>query len=131
VSRNEDSIKDYSSSVIRTSELGSLRTLLAGGTAGILNWVVATPPDVLKSRFQTGLYFSFIQIDVDFLVFVAPAGKYSGVADVLRELIRTEGIGALYKGIVPVMLRAFPANAACFLGYELTLKFLNYLLPNW
>lgn len=44
--------------VIRTSELSSLRTLLAGGTAGILNWVVATPPDVLKSRFQTGSYLS-------------------------------------------------------------------------
>jgi solute carrier family 25 carnitine/acylcarnitine transporter 20/29 len=96
------------------SELSAWRTLFAGGMAGIANWVVAIPPDVLKSRFQT-----------------APSGKYSGVADVFRELIRTEGIGSLYKGIVPVMLRAFPANAACFLGYELTIKFLNYLWPNW
>ena len=61
---------------------------------------------------------------------IAPAGKYSGVADVLRELIRTEGIGSLYKGVVPVMLRAFPANAACFLGYEMTIKFLNYIWPD-
>jgi len=97
-----------------TSDLSALKTLFAGGMAGIANWVVAIPPDVLKSRFQT-----------------APAGKYSGVGDVLRELIRTEGIRSLYKGIVPVMLRAFPANAACFLGYELTIKFLNYLWPNW
>lgn len=97
-----------------TSELGPLKTLFAGGMAGIFNWVVAIPPDVLKSRFQT-----------------APTGKYTGAADVLRELIRTEGIGALYKGIVPVMLRAFPANAACFLGYEFTMKFLDYLWPNW
>lgn len=48
----------------------------------------------------------------------------------LRELIRTEGIGSLYKGVVPVMLRAFPANAACFLGYEMTMKFLNYIWPD-
>ncbi|CAF2579451.1 unnamed protein product [Rotaria sp. Silwood2] len=96
------------------SELSALKTLFAGGMAGIANWVVAIPPDVLKSRFQT-----------------APAGKYSGVADVLRELIRTEGIRSLYKGIVPVMLRAFPANAACFLGYELTIKFLDYIWPHW
>lgn len=97
-----------------TSDLGPLRTLLAGGTAGICNWIVATPPDVLKSRFQT-----------------APAGKYSGIGDVLRELLRTEGPRALYKGIVPVMLRAFPANAACFLGYEVTMKFLDRIFPNW
>ena len=37
-----------------TSELSALKTLFAGGMAGIANWVVAIPPDVLKSRFQTG-----------------------------------------------------------------------------
>jgi hypothetical protein len=35
--------------------LSAWRTLFAGGMAGIANWVVAIPPDVLKSRFQTGL----------------------------------------------------------------------------
>ena len=30
--------------------------------------------------------------------------------------MRTEGPRALYKGFSAVMLRAFPANAACFLG---------------
>lgn len=42
----------------------------------------------------------------------APEGKYpNGFRDVLRELIREEGIGSLYKGFNAVMLRAFPANA--------------------
>uniref|UniRef100_A0A4W3K3S3 Mitochondrial carnitine/acylcarnitine carrier protein n=1 Tax=Callorhinchus milii TaxID=7868 RepID=A0A4W3K3S3_CALMI len=69
--------------------------LFAGGVAGILNWTVAIPPDVLKSRFQT-----------------APEGMYpNGFRDVLRELVREEGIVSLYKGFTPVMLRAFPANA--------------------
>lgn len=31
-----------------------LVTIPAGGMAGILNWVVAMPADVLKSRLQTG-----------------------------------------------------------------------------
>jgi hypothetical protein len=30
------------------------RTLFAGGMAGVFNWMVAIPPDVLKSRYQTG-----------------------------------------------------------------------------
>ncbi|KAG9483433.1 hypothetical protein GDO78_009382, partial [Eleutherodactylus coqui] len=96
------------------SELSVPRILFAGGMAGIFNWAVAIPPDVLKSRFQT-----------------APAGKYpNGFRDVLRELIREEGIGSLYKGFTPVMLRAFPANAACFLGFEVAMKFLNWIAPN-
>uniref|UniRef100_A0A3Q2DY20 Solute carrier family 25 member 20 n=1 Tax=Cyprinodon variegatus TaxID=28743 RepID=A0A3Q2DY20_CYPVA len=96
------------------SELSIPSVLFAGGMAGIFNWAVAIPPDVLKSRFQT-----------------APEGKYpNGFRDVLRELIREEGITSLYKGFNAVMLRAFPANAACFLGFELAMKFLNWLAPN-
>ncbi|XP_060750793.1 mitochondrial carnitine/acylcarnitine carrier protein isoform X2 [Tachysurus vachellii] len=94
--------------------LSTLRILLAGGTAGIVNWAVALPPDVLKSKFQT-----------------AADGRYSGLADVLRTLLREEGARALYKGLSAVMLRAFPANAACFLGFEVALKSLNWLIPTW
>ncbi|XP_003341753.1 mitochondrial carnitine/acylcarnitine carrier protein isoform X1 [Monodelphis domestica] len=96
------------------NELSVPQILFAGGAAGIFNWVVAIPPDVLKSRFQT-----------------APPGKYpNGFQDVLRELIREEGITSLYKGFTAVMIRAFPANAACFLGFEVALKFLNWIAPN-
>ncbi|CAH8609844.1 unnamed protein product [Dicrocoelium dendriticum] len=31
------------------------KTLFAGGMAGVFNWLVAIPPDVLKSRYQSGL----------------------------------------------------------------------------
>lgn len=84
--------------------------LTAGGIAGIINWVVAIPPDVLKSRFQT-----------------APEGMYSGLYDVYKDLMAKEGFGALYKGVGPAMLRAFPANAACFFGMEVATTMLSYL----
>ncbi|CAL8402318.1 unnamed protein product [Arctogadus glacialis] len=96
------------------NELSIPSILFAGGMAGVFNWAVAIPADVLKSRYQT-----------------AAEGMYPhGVRDVLRELIREEGIGSLYKGFTAVMLRAFPANAACFLGFEFAMKFLNWLAPN-
>ena len=42
----------------------------------------------------------------------APEGKYAnGIRSVFVELMREEGLVALYKGVTPVMLRAFPANA--------------------
>ncbi|CAJ0579800.1 unnamed protein product, partial [Mesorhabditis spiculigera] len=79
--------------------------LLAGGLAGIANWSVCIPADVLKSRLQT-----------------APEGKYpDGIRGVFKEVMREEGPKGLFKGFTPVMLRAFPANAACFFGLELTL----------
>lgn len=43
----------------KTENLNPLTTLVAGGLAGIANWSICIPPDVLKSRLQT-----------------APEGKY-------------------------------------------------------
>lgn len=88
-------------------------TLFAGGMAGIFNWSVAIPMDVVKSRLQA-----------------APEGKYKGAADVLTQLLKNEGFGALWKGAVPILLRSFPANAACFLGYEAAMYGLNQVAPN-
>ena len=36
------------------------------------------------------------------------------------------GIGALYKGLLPTVIRAFLANAALFVTYEYTSDFLKY-----
>ncbi|XP_056100815.1 mitochondrial carnitine/acylcarnitine carrier protein [Rhinichthys klamathensis goyatoka] len=94
--------------------LSTARVLLAGGVAGTVNWLIALPADVLKSNYQT-----------------AADGRYQGLGDVLRTLLRDEGARALYKGLSAVMLRAFPANAACFLGFEVSLKCLNYIAPDW
>ncbi|XP_014488427.1 PREDICTED: mitochondrial carnitine/acylcarnitine carrier protein [Dinoponera quadriceps] len=94
-------------------KLSLLATIAAGGFAGIANWLVGMPPDILKSRLQT-----------------APEGTYKrGVREVFVELMKNEGPTALYKGVVPVMLRAFPANAACFMGFEVAMKFLNWVVP--
>lgn len=37
-----------------TRDAPILGTICAGGAAGIANWLVGMPPDVLKSRLQTG-----------------------------------------------------------------------------
>lgn len=80
-------------------QLSPVAVLCAGGAAGMANWIVSIPADVLKSRYQS-----------------APAGKYASLLDVYKHLMRTEGPGALFAGIRPALIRAFPANAACFMG---------------
>ncbi|KAF7784630.1 hypothetical protein Agabi119p4_795 [Agaricus bisporus var. burnettii] len=82
--------------------------ILAGGTAGVAMWAIAIPPDVLKSRLQS-----------------APNGTYSGFLDCARKTIAADGVGALWKGFGPAMARAFPANAATFLGVEASRKLMD------
>lgn len=83
------------------SELNLGAIIVAGGTAGVAMWSIAIPPDVLKSRLQS-----------------APSGTYTGFLDCARKTIAVDGVGALWKGFGPAMARAFPANAATFLGVE-------------
>ena len=50
-------------------------------------------------------------------VCAAADGRYRGLVDVLRELLKEEGPRALYKGFNAVFLRAFPANAVNIIYY--------------
>ncbi|KAJ3285219.1 carnitine transporter [Borealophlyctis nickersoniae] len=84
--------------------------LFAGGMAGVAMWSIAIPPDVIKSRIQT-----------------APKGTYSGFMDCGLKIVRNEGPGALFKGLGPALLRAFPANAAGFLGRAASLEVMHRL----
>ena len=96
-----------------SKELNVWETLFAGGMSGVLGWVVMLPPDTIKSRIQS-----------------AEPGTYKGMVDCFGQLVKNEGYAALYKGAGPVFLRAFPANAACFLGYEYGMKILNKLVKD-
>ena len=78
---------------------------------------------MLKNNWQNSVkaYFGYLILCVQSvttpLVYLqAPAGTYSGMYDVYKHLMKTEGITALYKGFTPVMLRAFPANAVSTLN---------------
>lgn len=90
-----------------------LGTVFAGGFAGSMYWLIGMPADVLKTRYQT-----------------APTGTYTGVRDVFRKLMATEGVKGLYHGLTPVLVRAFPVNALTFVGFEIGLKLCNWLIPD-
>lgn len=74
-------------------------TLLAGGCAGVGGWAVAIPMDTIKNRHQASIekHHTFVTI---------------------KQLIREEGFYGLFRGGGTVIIRAFPTNAAAFLGYE-------------
>ena len=73
------------------SARGISATLFSGGMAGVAMWSIAIPPDVIKSRIQA-----------------APKGTYSGFLDCAAKIVRQEGPFAMFKGLAPALLRAFP-----------------------
>jgi len=91
-----------------SADLNLSAVMIAGGTAGIAMWSLVIPPDVIKSRIQS-----------------APEGTYSGMLDCARKIIARDGARVLWKGLGPAMARAFPANAATFLGVEASRKLMD------
>ncbi|XP_074460389.1 solute carrier family 25 member 48 isoform X3 [Larus michahellis] len=80
---------------------------LAGGVAGAISWVTATPMDVVKSRLQAdGVHLN----------------KYKGTLDCILQSYRNEGLKVFFRGVTVNAVRGFPTSSAMFLGYELSLK---------
>ncbi|XP_011097444.1 mitochondrial carnitine/acylcarnitine carrier-like protein [Sesamum indicum] len=100
-----EALKQYLAGGQDTSSLGRGSLILAGGLAGASFWVSVYPTDVVKSVLQIDDYKN---------------PKFSGSMDAFRKILKTEGVKGLYKGFGPAMARSVPANAACFLAYEVT-----------
>ncbi len=91
-----------------------LNYFMSGGLAGVCGWTMAMPFDVPKTN---------VQARYDTKVF----GSYFPE---LIKIARERGISGLYSGLLPTVVRAFPANAALFLGVESTKKvFDKFLWP--
>ncbi|XP_058747690.1 mitochondrial carnitine/acylcarnitine carrier-like protein [Vicia villosa] len=88
-----------------TSGLSRGSLIVAGGLAGGSFWFLVYPTDVIKSVLQVDDHKN---------------PKFSGSLDAFRKIKSSEGFKGLYKGFGPAMGRSIPANAACFLAYEMT-----------
>jgi solute carrier family 25 carnitine/acylcarnitine transporter 20/29 len=84
-----------------------LATLAGGACAGMANWIVSLPADVVKTRWQS-----------------AADGRYRGLLDVVRHILHESGPSAFFRGIKPVLIRAAPTTATSFLGVELSRRVL-------
>lgn len=94
--------------VHQITELGPLATAIAGGTAGVAQWVPTYALDVIKSR-----------------VSAAEPGTYRGFLHCAQSIYKQEGMGVFFRGLNAAVIRAFPLHGAVFLGYELSMKFMK------
>ncbi|KAJ2233067.1 Mitochondrial carrier protein ymc2 [Coemansia sp. RSA 485] len=94
------------------SELSSGLVCLFGAAAGFAMWLTSYPIDVIKSKMQTD-------------GFAGSARKYSGTVDCAKQVMAQEGFKGFFRGITPCLLRAAPANAATFIGFEMAMRVLG------
>ncbi|KAK1261584.1 Mitochondrial carnitine/acylcarnitine carrier-like protein [Acorus gramineus] len=100
-----EALKQYFAGGKDTSGLGTGPLIVAGGLAGAAFWVSVYPTDVVKS---------VIQVDDH------QNPRFSGSVDAFRKILASEGVRGLYRGFGPAMARSVPANAVCFVAYEVT-----------
>eukprot|EP01125_Pyxidicula_operculata_P009389 TRINITY_DN3091_c0_g1_i2.p1 TRINITY_DN3091_c0_g1~~TRINITY_DN3091_c0_g1_i2.p1 ORF type:complete len:299 (+),score=57.22 TRINITY_DN3091_c0_g1_i2:109-1005(+) len=83
--------------------LSPLAQFMTGGVAGTICWGICYPADVIKTRMQS-------------------SNRFNGLSDCVRTILRTEGVGSFWHGVVPCLLRAFPVNATIFFVYEFIIR---------
>uniref|UniRef100_A0A1I7XZL6 Mitochondrial ornithine transporter 1 n=1 Tax=Steinernema glaseri TaxID=37863 RepID=A0A1I7XZL6_9BILA len=88
--------------------IGLLPTAVSGAVGGMALWTSIFPADVIKSRMQVTGEGSFLSI--------------------LKDMIKKEGLTALYKGLTPTLIRTCSASSCLFITYEETKKILHKLL---
>lgn len=82
---------------------------LSGGLGSLAFWGAAAPADNIKNRIMG-------------LPLEAPRASPVKLA---RHVYATEGLIGFYRGFVPCILRAFPANACALFAYEGILRALG------
>ena len=90
------------------ADLGTPSVFFAGGLAGCIGWSVVLPVDVAKTRLQAG-------------------AAQGSTLMLMLQIVRTEGMSALFTGWSAAVCRAFPANAGLFAGIELMTRLLKDL----
>lgn len=95
---------------------GSLGTGATNFTAGLLSGLteavlIVTPADVCKIRMQSQRHSLLDPLE-------ANARKYGNVIQTAVRIVREEGCSALYKGVVPTMLRQGCNQAVNFTAYN-------------
>ncbi|XP_014615471.1 PREDICTED: mitochondrial ornithine transporter 1 [Polistes canadensis] len=95
----------------KRDDIGWQKTMIAGAVGGTVLWLVIFPADVVKSRIQVQ------NLKTPALV-------------VTKDIIKKEGIGALYNGLTPTLIRTVPATATLFITYEYSKKLMHRFVDN-
>ncbi|KAI9370840.1 mitochondrial carrier domain-containing protein [Aspergillus egyptiacus] len=105
----------------------AMKVLLCGGIAGIVTWASVFPLDVIKTKLQANT----ISADSEArpLLHSQKSRQNLNSFKLAREVYRTEGFKAFYRGLGICSLRAFIVNAVQWATYEWLMKYFQN--PQW
>ncbi|KAF7121455.1 hypothetical protein RHSIM_Rhsim13G0179700 [Rhododendron simsii] len=83
--------------------------IMSGGLSGIAFWSVVLPLDVAKTIIQTS----------------TDRGSTRNPFQILKSIHVRSGLKGCYTGLGPTIVRAFPANAAAIVTWELAVKIMG------
>lgn len=99
--------REFDKFKVKRTDIPAWKLCLFGGLSGYTLWIGIYPVDVIKSKLQTDSLAS---------------PKYKGVSSVVKDIWVKNGIKGFYKGFVPTIARAAPANGATFAMFEFTMR---------
>lgn len=102
--------KELAKTKMNRSDIPGWKLCLFGGLSGYTLWIGIYPVDVIKSKLQTDSLSN---------------PKYKGSISVFKDIMTKNGIRGFYRGFIPTILRAAPANGATFAAFETTMRLIN------
>lgn len=144
--RNNDSLDtlntlpydiDYADTTIPL-HISTSQVVLASSVSKILASCLAYPHEILRSRFQTQDFLADVDLSQPKQPLTSPEKtvllqkspqpsrvRYTSILQALRNILKTEGISGLYRGLDVTLLRSVPACVVTFVVYEKTISFLR------
>lgn len=83
----------------------------AGGLSAQVFWITSYPSDVIKQRIMTDE--------------LGPGRRFPRWRDAARTVYQERGLTGYWRGFVPCILRAFPANACALVAFEGVMRVLG------
>ncbi|KAI8979554.1 mitochondrial carrier domain-containing protein [Mycotypha africana] len=97
-----DYIKDHTRDRFTNTVFDTYSPLWAGGLARTMAALVVSPLELFRTRMQS----------------VDGINGFSSVWNGVQKMVQTEGPQALWRGLLPTMLRDVPFSAVYWMGYE-------------
>ena len=98
-----DNTKEAICKITGNRELSNTQRLFAGATAGFAAIICCFPLDVLRTRMLSKGGEEFYR---------------RGILPTLTHIIRGEGFGAFYAGVLPALISVIPSNAVFYTVYD-------------
>lgn len=102
--------RELASTSLSRADVPGWKLCMFGGLSGYTLWIGIYPVDVIKSKLQTDSLSK---------------PSYRNSLDVVKDVHKKSGIRGFYKGFLPTILRAAPANGATFAVFELTMRMIQ------